>query len=67
MIWSAELIYGIAIVLYVTLGFAPMTISGVRRCVSHETIKTLGIGGILIPPLWIVAVVWAFRGRTIAE
>lgn len=63
MYGTAEVVYGTAVALWIVLAFAPMTISGVRKCASHETIKALGIGGLIFPPLWVVAMVWAFKGK----
>lgn len=59
-----EIAFILAIVaVAVPLAFVPCAISMVRKCKSHETIKTLGIGGLLFPPLWVAAMIWAFLGK----
>lgn len=58
--WS---IVAAGLVLLAVVAFVPGMVAAKRGCKSRETIRTIGVAGIIVPPLWIVAIIWAFLGK----
>jgi hypothetical protein len=49
----------IGIILIVWLGSLPGTIAETRRHPQTDAVRTAGWLGILLPPLWFLAMIWA--------
>jgi hypothetical protein len=65
MLWLIVLVVAFPIAIF--LGFIPGKIAHDRGHVKASDVKTLGLIGIIIPLVWIAALIWAYVGETNRE
>jgi ABC-type dipeptide/oligopeptide/nickel transport system permease component len=52
-----------AVVIYVLCGFIPGLVAQDRGHKRWKDVKALGLVGLIVPPCWVAALIWAFVGE----